>query len=175
MRRLDECSLPSILRSKLLTALLNNDISGKVNARGLRESFGQIWRDADVFRVSGSAERRPCLAKFYCDDIALRQDACVFGAENWSQQSPVSDDEQVIKRFDGPAQACIRAHILRFGVVLNETAQHEIGAAGVGTLQLPQTLDEVALGNVPEIIFDVGFKLHSAFSRCPLQIVLPLS
>ena len=25
-------------------------------------------------------------------------------------------------------------------------------AAGVGTLQLPKTLDEVALGNVPEII-----------------------
>ncbi len=99
MRRLDERSLPSILRSKLLTALLNNDVSGKVNARGLRESFGQIWRDADVFRVSGSAERRPCLAKFYCDDIALRHDACVVGPENWSQQSPVSDDEQVIKPF----------------------------------------------------------------------------
>ena len=36
------------------------------------------------------------------------------------------------------------------GLVLNEAAQHEIGAAGVGTLQLPQTLDEVALGRCPK-------------------------
>jgi hypothetical protein len=56
-------------------------------------------------------------------------------------------------------QACIRAHILRFGVVLNEAAQHEIGVAGVGTLQLLQTLDEVALGNVPEIIFAVRLQV----------------
>jgi hypothetical protein len=42
MRRVEERSLSSILRSKLLTILINNDVSGKVNARGLRESFGQI-------------------------------------------------------------------------------------------------------------------------------------
>ncbi len=80
-----------------------------------------------------------------------------------------------VNRFDGLAQACIRADILRFGVVLNEAAQHEIGAPKVGTLQSPQTLDEVALGEVLEIIFDAGFKLYSAFWRCPLQTVLPLS
>jgi hypothetical protein len=42
MRRVEERSLSSILRSNLLTTLINNDLSGKVNARGLRESFGQI-------------------------------------------------------------------------------------------------------------------------------------
>ena len=41
-RRVKERSLSSILRSKLLNTLINNDVSGIVNARGLRESFGQI-------------------------------------------------------------------------------------------------------------------------------------
>jgi hypothetical protein len=41
-------------------------------------------------------------------------------------------------------------------------------------LQLPQTLNEIALGKVPEIIFEIGFQLHSAFGRRPLHIVLPL-
>jgi hypothetical protein len=39
MRRVEESSLSSILRSKFLTTLINNDVSGKVNARSLRESF----------------------------------------------------------------------------------------------------------------------------------------
>jgi len=34
MRRVEERSLSSILRSKLLTTLINNDVSGKVNASG---------------------------------------------------------------------------------------------------------------------------------------------
>jgi hypothetical protein len=51
MRRVEERSLSSILRSELLTTLINNDVSGKVNARGLRKSFGQIRHDAGVFRV----------------------------------------------------------------------------------------------------------------------------
>jgi hypothetical protein len=52
MRRVEERSLSSILRSELLTTLLiNNDVSGKVNTRGLRKSFGQIRHDAGVFRV----------------------------------------------------------------------------------------------------------------------------
>jgi len=41
-RRVEERSLSSILRSELLTTLINNDVSGKVNARGLGESFGQV-------------------------------------------------------------------------------------------------------------------------------------
>ena len=115
-----------------------------------------------------------CPAEFYRDDITLWHDARLVRTQDQSLPSAVPDDKQVIARLDGPAQTRICAHILRFGVVLNEAAEHQIGVPSVGTLQLPQTLDEVALGKVPEIIFDVGFKLHSAFWRCPLQIVLPL-
>src|SRR5205085_2510365 len=113
-------------------------------------------------------------AQFDGDDIALRHDAGLVRAQDQSLPSPVPDDEQVLAGFDGPAQTCICAHILRFSVVLNEAAEHQIGAPGVGTLQLPQTLDEVALRKAPEIILDIGFQLHSAFRRRPLQIVLPL-
>jgi hypothetical protein len=42
MRGVEERSLSSILRSKLLITLINNDVPGKLNARALRESFGQI-------------------------------------------------------------------------------------------------------------------------------------
>jgi hypothetical protein len=42
MRLVEERSLSSILRSNLLTTFINNDVSGKVNASGLRECFGQI-------------------------------------------------------------------------------------------------------------------------------------
>ena len=45
MRRLEERSLSSILRSKLLTTFMNDDVPGKVNARG--ECFGQI----DAMRI----------------------------------------------------------------------------------------------------------------------------
>jgi len=58
MRLVEERSLSSILRSELPTTLINNDVSGKVNARGLRESFGQNWRDAGMFRVPIYAEKR---------------------------------------------------------------------------------------------------------------------
>jgi hypothetical protein len=40
MRGVEERSLSSILRSELLTTLINNDVWGKVNAGGVRESFG---------------------------------------------------------------------------------------------------------------------------------------
>ena len=115
-----------------------------------------------------------CPAELYGDDITLWHDAGFVRAQDQSLPSAVPDDEQVIARFDCPAQARICAHVLRFGVVLNEAAEHQIGAPGVGTLQLPQALNEVALGKVPEIILDIGFQLHSAFWRRPLQIVLPL-
>jgi hypothetical protein len=42
MQGVEERSLSSILRSKLLTTLINNDVSGKVNASGLGACFGQI-------------------------------------------------------------------------------------------------------------------------------------
>jgi hypothetical protein len=48
MRFVEERSLSSILRSNLLTILINNDVSGKVNASGVREGFVQISLDAVV-------------------------------------------------------------------------------------------------------------------------------
>ena len=57
MQSVEERSFSSILRSKLLTTLINNDVSGKVNARGLRESFGQFDAMQMCF-ASGSAEKK---------------------------------------------------------------------------------------------------------------------
>ena len=45
---MEERSLSSILRSNLVTTLTNNDVSGKVNASGVGEGFGQISRNAGV-------------------------------------------------------------------------------------------------------------------------------
>jgi hypothetical protein len=42
MRGVEERSLSSILRSKLLTTLINKDVSGKLNARASREPCAQI-------------------------------------------------------------------------------------------------------------------------------------
>jgi hypothetical protein len=58
MRRVEERSLSSILRSKLLTTLINDDVSGKVNARGLSEGFGQ-FDVMQMYFASGSAEKGP--------------------------------------------------------------------------------------------------------------------
>jgi hypothetical protein len=48
MRLVNERSLSSILRSELLTILINNDVTGKVNASGVLEFFGQISRDSQT-------------------------------------------------------------------------------------------------------------------------------
>ena len=45
MRLVNERSLSSILRSELLTTLISNDVTEKVNASGVLEFFGQISRD----------------------------------------------------------------------------------------------------------------------------------
>ena len=68
MRRVEERSLSSILRSKLLTTLINNDVSGKVNARGLRESFGQFDAMQMCF-ASGSAEKKAVFAQLVDEKI----------------------------------------------------------------------------------------------------------
>jgi hypothetical protein len=52
---LEERSLSSILRSKLLTTLINNDVSGKLNAGGRVSTVDKFQAIADVF-ASGSAE-----------------------------------------------------------------------------------------------------------------------
>jgi hypothetical protein len=48
---LNRAAFSPILRSNLLTTLRNNDVSGKVNASGVRECFGQVSRDADIVFV----------------------------------------------------------------------------------------------------------------------------
>jgi hypothetical protein len=57
MRRVEERSLSSILRSKLLTILINNDVSGKVNAKSLREFLDKFDAMQMCF-ASGSAEKK---------------------------------------------------------------------------------------------------------------------
>ena len=51
MRLVEERSLSSILRSELLTTVINNDVSGKVNARACASPLDKFGRNADVFRV----------------------------------------------------------------------------------------------------------------------------
>jgi len=55
MRPVEERSLSSILRSELLTALINNDVSGQVNASGCASALDKV--DAmQMYFASGSAE-----------------------------------------------------------------------------------------------------------------------
>ncbi len=71
MRRVKERSLSSILRSKLLTTLINNnDVSGKVNARGLRESFDKFDAIQMCF-ASGSAEKEALFEELDDEKILL--------------------------------------------------------------------------------------------------------
>jgi hypothetical protein len=51
MRLVKERSLSSILRSNLLTTLINNDVSGKVNASGCASASDNFGAAADV--ISG--------------------------------------------------------------------------------------------------------------------------
>jgi hypothetical protein len=64
MQLVEERSLSTILRSNLLTALINNDVSGKVNASGVPERFRQISRDGDVVCVGGERPRSPIALLF---------------------------------------------------------------------------------------------------------------
>ncbi len=57
MRRVAERSLSSILRSKPLTTLINNDVSGKVNAGGCARSLDKFDTMQTCF-ASGSAENK---------------------------------------------------------------------------------------------------------------------
>jgi hypothetical protein len=56
VRRVKERSLSSILRSEPLTTLINNYVSGKVNASGYASALDKL-RDADVFRVRMGGEK----------------------------------------------------------------------------------------------------------------------
>ncbi len=61
MRRVEERSLSSILRSKLLTTLINNDVSGKVNASGWARALDKFDVMQMCFRVRIGGPR-PCLS-----------------------------------------------------------------------------------------------------------------
>jgi hypothetical protein len=54
---MEERSLSSILRSNLLTTLINNDVSGKVNASGARVALDKFDAMQMCF-ASGSAENK---------------------------------------------------------------------------------------------------------------------
>jgi hypothetical protein len=61
MRRVEERSLSSILRSELLTALINNDLSENVNASGWATVSDKFGADADVFSRPDGRRKRLCL------------------------------------------------------------------------------------------------------------------
>jgi hypothetical protein len=64
LRRVEERSLLSILRSKLLTTFINNHVSGKVNAGGCARALGKFHAIADVFHVRIGGDQAPCLSNF---------------------------------------------------------------------------------------------------------------
>jgi hypothetical protein len=53
MRRVEERSLSSILRSKLLTTLINNDVWGKVNAGGCATALDKSRAMSFASRIGG--------------------------------------------------------------------------------------------------------------------------
>jgi hypothetical protein len=57
MRPVEERSLSSILRSELLTTVINNDVSGKVNTSGCASAL-QKFAAMQMCFVSGSAEKK---------------------------------------------------------------------------------------------------------------------
>jgi len=59
MRGVEERSPSSILRSKLLTTLINNDVSEKLNAGGRLSALDKFQAVADVFRVRIGAGTKP--------------------------------------------------------------------------------------------------------------------
>jgi hypothetical protein len=68
MRRIEERSLSLILRSNLLTTLRNNDLSGKVNARGLRSPLDNFDAMQMCF-ASRSAEKKAVFEKLIDEKI----------------------------------------------------------------------------------------------------------
>src|SRR4051794_25223201 len=60
--------------------------------------------------------------------------------------------EEIVPGPDGPAQAGVRAHVLRFGVVLHEARQHQVWVPGICAFQLPESLDKVAFPQAGEVI-----------------------
>jgi hypothetical protein len=57
MRLVEERSLSSILRSNLLTTLINNDVSGKVNASGCASASDNL-APLQMLLAAGWAEKK---------------------------------------------------------------------------------------------------------------------
>ena len=70
MRHAAERSLSSILRSNLLTTLINNDVSGKVNASGRESAFDKFTRLHASF-ASESAEKKTVSEELVDEKIYL--------------------------------------------------------------------------------------------------------
>ena len=86
----------------------------------------------------------------------------------------IPDDEEVVAGLDGPAETCVSADVLGFGVVLNEAGENEIGIPGVSGADGPQALNEICVGKMGEVVFGVEVELDFAARRGPANVVFPL-
>jgi hypothetical protein len=95
------------LRSELLTTLINNDVSGKLNAGGRVSAVDKFQTIADVF-ASGSAEIKRLLRNFVdvksgflsaeCCPVTARPDGT--GGNKRAQEGMKSVPEALIKDAD---------------------------------------------------------------------------
>ena len=82
MRRVEERSLLSILRSNLLTTLINNLVSEKLMLAEHANVLHEFHAIQTSF-ASGSAEKKAVFSEISCDDIAFEGTMLVsFGPEN---------------------------------------------------------------------------------------------
>ena len=112
--------------------------------------------------VAGHSLWPKCPTEFDGDEITLGSKADVRVGHNPLPTS-VPDDEQVVARFDGPAQASIRTDVLGCRVVLNERRQHEIGIPSIRRARGPKALDEIAAGQMAKVVLSFQIELNSAF------------
>jgi hypothetical protein len=73
-----------------------------------------------------------CPAQFHCNKVAFWDDAGFLWAEDQTLPPAVPHDKEIIAWLDRPTQPRVRADVLRFGIVLNETRQHEIWVPSIG-------------------------------------------
>jgi hypothetical protein len=76
MRRVEERSLSSILRSKFLITLINNDIGRKVNAGGRARRLDKFHAIAAAFRVRIGGDQAPVWNFFEVKSDSLLAERC---------------------------------------------------------------------------------------------------